>query len=116
MIDFTDFLPTVADAARISIPADYDTIDGVSFYKQLTGAFYTPRDWIFDHYQPALDNGSNILKRWIQDTTYKLYDSTGKFYNIFKDPGEKYPIKTVDMTPQEKQIKKQFQNVMDTLK
>jgi arylsulfatase A len=116
LVDFTDFLPTFADAAGISIPSDYGIIDGHSFYGQLAGVPNTPRDWIFCHYQPNTNNGNDKLKRWTQDTTYKLYDSTGNFYNIISDPLEKDPIKRSQMTPHEKQIAKTFQSIMDTLK
>jgi len=116
LIDFTDFLPTLADAAGIAIPSNYGTIDGHSFYGQLAGTSYTPRDWIFCHYQPFTNNGNDKLKRWTQDTTYKLYDSTGKFYNIVSDPLEKNPITHSQMTAKEKSIAKEFQSIMDSLK
>lgn len=115
LVDFTDFLPTFADAAGISIPGNYGVVDGHSFYEQLTGQSYVPRDWIFCHYQPNTNKGNDKLKRWIQDTTYKLYDSTGKFYNILSDPLEQNPIKRSEMTDEEKQRRSYFQSVMDTL-
>ena len=116
LVDFTDFLPTFADAAGVGITSDYGIIDGHSFFNQLTGASYVPRDWIFDHYQPNTNSGNDKLRRWVQDTTYKLYDSTEKFYNILLDPLEKNPIRKKDMTHQEKLISNKFQSIMDTLK
>jgi arylsulfatase A-like enzyme len=115
LVDFTDFLPTVGDAAGVSISSDYGIVDGHSFFPQLVGLPNTPRDWVFCHYQPNTNSGNTILKRWIQDTTYKLYDSTGKFYNIVLDPPEKHPLKNSEMTPQEKAIRRNFQSIMDTL-
>lgn len=116
LIDFTDFLPTCAEAAGTTIPASYGTYDGVSFLKQLQGLPNTPRSWVFNHYQPFTDhpNGAKVT-RWINNATYKLYDSTGRFYNIALDPAEKKPIKNAVMTSDEKALKKQFQNVMNTL-
>ena len=35
LIDFTDFLPTLAGIAGVSEPANYGTLDGLSFYPQL---------------------------------------------------------------------------------
>ncbi|WP_158638279.1 sulfatase-like hydrolase/transferase [Panacibacter ginsenosidivorans] len=116
LIDFTDFMPTAIEAAGATVPADYGQTDGLSFLNQLKG-FSTPkRDWIFCHYKPGTNqpNGDKV-RRWINNTTYKLYDSTGKFYNIVLDPKEKNPIKKSAMTPQEKAIRQQFQATMDTL-
>lgn len=116
LIDFTDFLPTCAEAAQTTIPASYGTYDGVSFLKQLQGLPTTPRSWVFNHYQPFTDqpNGARIT-RWINNATYKLYDSTGRFYNIALDPDEKKALKKSQMTAEEKALKKQFQNVMNTM-
>jgi arylsulfatase A len=115
LVDFTDFVPTIADAAGVPITAAYGPLDGHSFYSQLTGAPDTPRNWIFCHYHPETNSGNDILKRWIQDSTYKLYDSSGKFYNISLDPLENSPIKSVNMTPYEKKKRSYFQAIMDTL-
>lgn len=116
LIDFTDFLPTVAEAAGTTIPADYGTTDGISFLAQLKGLPSTTRDWVFCHYAPGTDqpNGDNV-RRWINNATYKLYDSTGKFYNIALDPNERTPIKKAAMTAAEKTLRKQFQATMNTL-
>jgi len=35
LIDFTDFLPTLADIANVQVPDTYRPLDGVSFYPQL---------------------------------------------------------------------------------
>jgi arylsulfatase A len=116
LIDFTDFLPTVAEAAGTTIPADYGTPDGLSFLNQLRGLPSATRDWVFCHYEPGTDqpNGSKV-RRWINNSTYKLYDSTGKFYNIALDPNERMPIKKSAMTPAEKALKNQFQATMNGL-
>jgi len=115
LVDFTDFLPTLAEAAGLKVPQSYDPIDGKSFYSQLTGQPSIPRDWIFCHFNPH-NNSNNKTTRWIQDTTYKLYDGNGNFFNIAADPGEKNPIKAISITAQEKQIKAKFQNTMNGLK
>jgi hypothetical protein len=116
MINFTDFLPTIAGIANIPVPANYGTLDGISFYPRLLGQSGTPRSWTFNHYQPEVKGGaSNTLKRWTQDTTYKQYDG-GKFYNIILDPKELSPIKSAQMTAAEKKISKNFKAIMSTLK
>ncbi len=116
LIDFTDFLPTVADAAGSSIPSTYGTIDGRSFYNQLKGLPNTPRDWVFCHFLKFRETSKTVnLKRWINNSNYKLYDSTGKFYNIINDPKEANPIKDANLTKIESVIRTQFQSALDTL-
>lgn len=114
LVEFQDILPTLGDMAGVSVPVSYGITDGQSFYQQLIGGNYTPRDWVFNHYQPNTNSGNNVLLRWTQDKTYKLYDSTGanKFFNVVLDPDERFPIKKKDMTPFEKQRVKTFQQVM----
>jgi len=114
LIDFTDFLPTIAEAVGLTVPASHGVIDGKSFYAQLTGQPSKPRDWIFCDFNAH--NGSNSkLTRWVQDTTYKLYDVSEKFYNIVLDPEEKNPIHPASITPEEEKIKKHLQHTMNKL-
>jgi hypothetical protein len=51
---------------------------------------------------------------YVQDTAYKLYDITNNnnFYNLQKDSLEQFPIPDAQLTPAEKKIKKNFQNVL----
>jgi len=115
LIDFTDFMPTAAEAAGATIPASYGVTDGRSFLGQLRGQSYVPRDWVFCHYQPGTDANPDKVTRWINNATYKLYDSTGRFYNIALDPGERTPLKNRNLTSEEKALKRNFQNTMNTL-
>ena len=46
LIDFTDFLPTLVEAAGTRVP-DSITIDGQSFLPQLRGEKGQPREWVF---------------------------------------------------------------------
>src|SRR5215831_6016551 len=104
LVDFTDFLPTLADAAGVSIPNDYGSIDGVSFYNQLIGATSTPRRWVYCYYHPLSKEGHNtLLAIWSQNGNYKLYDSLDLFFNEIKDPQERKPLTT--LTLQEQKIK-----------
>lgn len=93
LIDFSDFLPTVAEAAGTNLPAGV-TIDGKSFLPQLRGEHGDPREWLFIHYQR---NTGNEAKRFARTKRWKLYD-TGTFtrasnlYDIQTDPLEETPI------------------------
>ena len=51
LIDFTDFFPTLAEAANIPLPKD-EIFDGRSFLPQLLGEKGNPREWVFCHYKP----------------------------------------------------------------
>ncbi|MDB4300589.1 hypothetical protein N9961_00780 [bacterium] len=81
LIDFTDFYPTLAQAAGITLGKD-DPIDGVSFLPQLQGKKGTPRDWIFCHYQPYWGNFKGT--QFARTQTHKLYPD-GRFYKIPSD-------------------------------
>jgi arylsulfatase A len=114
LIDFTDFLPTLADVASVPIPSYCGIIDGTSFYPQLFNNTGNPRDWVFCHYDPDHFKPTP-LKRFIYNDTYKLYDSTDKFYNMLQDPYETSAIKPRNMTIDEKQLHDYFQSILDTL-
>ncbi|HEX5155296.1 MAG TPA: sulfatase-like hydrolase/transferase [Parafilimonas sp.] len=117
LIDFTDFLPTVAGIANIPVPTDYGPLDGVSFYPRLTNQPGTPRDWIFCHYDRTGPNGAPLV-RWAQTVSYKLYDTSSLkkvrlFYNIVKDSREKNPISDSLLTANEKKVKQQLLDVIN---
>lgn len=120
LIDFTDFLPTIAEIADAQLPVNYGALDGVSFAPRLYGEAGTPREWIFDHYQPFPDHPGSQLYRWVQDKTYKLYDTSstkqgGKFYNIVSDINEIQPIPKASMTDEQKATRNKFSQVFATM-
>jgi len=90
LVDFSDFLPTVVDAAGGSLPKDR-TIDGVSFLPQLKGQPGTPRQWVFCHYRMK---DSKNRKEYIRDKRYKLY-GTGTFCDVKNDTQGESPLKTL---------------------
>ena len=87
VIDFSDLLPTLCEAAGAKIPSDLK-IDGRSFYPLLGGNKYTPREYIYMWYGR---NGGPKGQAFTRDQRYKLY-RTGKFYDVSKDPLEKNPL------------------------
>lgn len=113
LVDLTDFMPTLAGIANTPVPTTYGVLDGVSFAPRLTGLPGTPRAWTFCHYAPNLIKHPNTIKRWVQDSTYKLYDTTYRFYNVKLDPNEASPLKK--LTPQEQSIKDSFMQVLSTM-
>mgnify|MGYP003662847211 CR=1 FL=1 len=87
LVDFTDFYPTLAEAAGVSLGAG-DPIDGFSFLPQLTGKPGNPRDWVICHYQPYWNKTPGQFARTQQ---YKLYRD-GRYYDVPNDLYEKSVI------------------------
>lgn len=98
LIDFTDFLPTVCEAAHISFDSLND-LDGVSFYSSVLGQSGPKRDWIYCWYAPrkVYDEAAQVFAR---DATYKLYRD-GRFYNVKQDFYELCPIPKKNMDEQQ---------------
>ncbi|MEO8711263.1 MAG: sulfatase-like hydrolase/transferase [Parafilimonas sp.] len=119
LIDFTDFLPTFAGIADISIPKTWIE-DGVDFSTRLTGGAGTPRSWIFDYFNhdPSIFISNDTTRRFAQTAKYKLYDTSAAnskrlFYNIIKDTEEVNPIPDNLLTAQEKDIQDQLLSVIN---
>ena len=96
LVDFTDFLPTLADAASLTIPEGM-TLDGVSFWERLKGNSGRPRQWIYTYYFPKpyvaeFDNPSNYPEvAYVRDKRHKL-DSSGDLFDISSDRHEIHPL------------------------
>ncbi len=88
LVEFSDFLPTIADAA--GIPSDTYETDGVSFLPQLKGETSNPRDWVLIDY-PGKENAWEP-STFVREHRWKLY-SDGKLYDITNDVLEKKPVK-----------------------
>jgi arylsulfatase A len=112
LIDFTDFLPTLADIAGAPLPAGV-TVDGRSFAPELLGQKGKPREWIFCHYDPRWGNFQ--FSRHAQDRQYKLYQD-GVLYDYRQDPLEKSPLALTSLTPAQEQSRRKLQQALDTLK
>ncbi|MBT4072211.1 MAG: sulfatase-like hydrolase/transferase [Chloroflexi bacterium] len=92
LVDVSDFLPTMFEAAGLEFPEGY-IIDGRSFYPQLTGKSGDPRDWVFFHFVP---NNARSAKprdpiRFIRDHRWKLYE-TGQMFDLPSDPEEEFAL------------------------
>jgi arylsulfatase A len=112
LIDFTDFLPTLAEITGARLPAEA-TVDGRSFAPQLRGQKGKPREWIFCHYDPRWGNFKSA--RYAQDKQYKLYDD-GVLYDYRHDPLEKSPLVQTSLTPAQEQSRQKLQKALGTLK
>jgi len=115
LINFSDFLPTLADVSHIPVPVNYGQLDGVSFFPALNGSNTNLRKWIFECWMHSLTGGQ--WQRWVQNRRYKLYDSVyqNNFFNIVNDPLEVKPIPEEDLTSNEVAIKNNFTKVLSTM-
>jgi arylsulfatase A-like enzyme len=88
LVDFTDFPPTLFQAAGID-PTVSLALDGRSFLPQALGQVGEPREWVFCHYDPRW--GQWTLKRFARDKRWKLYGS-GALFDLHTDPLEEQPF------------------------
>ena len=112
LIDFTDFLPTLAEITDATVPGGI-TIDGRSFAPQLRGQEGKPREWIYCHYDPRWSNFKPA--RYAQNKQYKLYDD-GMFFNYRRDPLEQTPLSEPGLTAAQLAAMRKLQHVLDTLR
>ena len=88
LVDFSDVLPTICEAAGIEVSSSLE-IDGVSFLPQLQGEKGNPRKWIYNWYsRSGQEEKARVFAR---NHRYKLYQ-TGEFYEVPKDYLEENPL------------------------
>jgi len=127
LIDFTDFVPTLADLPNIN-KIGFNKLDGISFYHNLMGTEGVNRQWIFCHFNshPEDDdkpNATDRFTRWVQNTTYKKYDTIafpdwkqGKFMNFTKDFLEPTTDIVTNPNVKEKHLDSIFQTILNQLR
>jgi len=114
LIDFSDFMPTFAEAAGAELPADR-VIDGVSFLPLLRGEKGNPREWVFCHYW-GFGRRKADASSFARDQRYKVYDN-GRFYDVQTDPKEQAPLKHRDLDDDAKRTKAKLKQVIaETMK
>jgi arylsulfatase A len=100
LIDFTDMLPTMLDAAKISTPKGFEP-DGRSFLPQVKGEAGNPRDWVYCYY----DSGKS---EFAMTKRYKLYGNE-KLFDLENDFYEKSPIKPADRSDEQQAVAQKLQ-------
>lgn len=110
LIDFTDFLPTLCEAASVSIP-DSIQLDGKSFYPQLLGKQTEVREWVYCWYAPR-DVDDKKAQVFARNHQYKLYRS-GEFYNVSQDFEEKHPLSLLFLTEEQKKVYHTLKSVIN---
>lgn len=94
LLDFSDVMPTIADATGAKLPQDR-VIDGRSFLPQLRGEPGSPREWIFCHYWGGPSADGSEAREYARDKRWQLF-SDGAFYDLEKDPHQQAPITSPD--------------------
>jgi arylsulfatase A len=105
IVDFADFLPTICEAAGISLK-DFQT-DGQSFLSVVKGSQEPIQQEIFIHYSPHW--GNFISNRWVMNREYKLYRN-GEFFKNDDDLLEKHPL--LILSPEQQKIKEKFEVIL----
>ena len=114
LVDSTDFLPTIAEAAGTKWFADAP-LDGRSFLPQVRGSNQKRRDWLFAHYDPHPGCKTNIpATRLAWDHHWKLY-MDGRLFNLDKDITEKSPIAPGAGGREAEAARRKLQGVLDQM-
>jgi arylsulfatase A len=89
LVDGTDFLPTLLEAAGVQAPASLQ-LDGRTFFPQVLGARGQPREWVYSWYSPR-QSADMTVREFAFNQYYKLF-RTGEFFDLSQDPLEKQPL------------------------
>ncbi len=92
LVDSTDFLPTMFEAAGARLPVP--TLDGRSFLPQVLGRKGSPREWTYCWFDPRPGHGKEEftrLVRYARTQRYKLYDD-GRLFDVPADILEQHPL------------------------
>ncbi|MBC8356744.1 MAG: sulfatase-like hydrolase/transferase [Planctomycetes bacterium] len=108
IVDFSDFLPTMCEAASVSVPTSQGA-DGRSFLPQLMGKQGKPREWIYVWYAR---NGGPKGAEFTRNQRYKLYRS-GKFYDVEKDVLETKRLDQSALSSKVQAIRDKLQAALD---
>lgn len=112
LLDFTDILPTLVEAAGSPLHPSFQT-DGISFFADLRGTPGMNRDWIFCHYDSGKPDFP--LSRFVFDREWKLY-ADGTVFNVAEDPLETVPLESAALSPTALVRIRQFESILQELR
>ncbi|MEM9942807.1 MAG: beta-propeller fold lactonase family protein [Planctomycetota bacterium] len=115
LVDSTDFLPTILEAAGRPIPKPI-SLDGISFYPQLIGTTDQVRPWVFCHYdpRPGWDKDQFRKIRFVRNKQFKLYGN-GKLFDVTRDRLEKRPILHSNDTEASRDARQRLAKVLESM-
>lgn len=109
LVDFSDVLPTMCEAAQIPIPDSLE-IDGQSFLPRMLGQIGHSRTWVYNWY--ARNGELEKAKVFARNQRYKLYES-GEFFEVPTDELERNPLDMSRLGEKEKAVHEILQAVLD---
>lgn len=110
LVDSTDFLPTLLDAAGAAPPAEI-AFDGRTFLPPLRGQPSRPRDWIYSWYSPR-QGGDMTVREFAFNHRYKLY-RTGEFFDLSNDVEETQPLELAKLEGEAAAAAKRLREALD---
>jgi arylsulfatase A len=113
LVDSTDFLPTLLDAAGVTAPRGL-LLDGRTFLPQVLGAEGRPRDWIYSWYSPR-QSADMTVREFAFNHRYKLYRS-GPFFDLTGDAQEKRPLAVASLAGEAAAAAQLLQKALDRFK
>lgn len=115
LVDFSDFLPTLAELGEAGLPTDR-VIDGRSFLPQLKGEKGNARESVVVHYDKNPDRVEPQFRRvrFAYDGRYKFY-LDGRMYEVPRDLLEAHPIPVDGMSEAENAARDTLQAVLDAM-
>ena len=108
LVDFTDVLPTMLDAAGVAVP-EGTKLDGRSFLPRVRGEAGQPRDWVYVWYKR--NGNEKKAKEYAFNKQYKLYRD-GRLYDYRADPMERSPIEPGQRTDEQKAVVKMLEKAI----
>ena len=114
LIDFSDFMPTIAEAIGQSIPSG-QVCDGYSFLPQLLGQTGSPREFITIYSNPRPeDPAKNPRICFARNKRYKLYDD-GRMFDCVEDSLEEHPLSVGKVDGEQRRVYEVLQNALKGL-
>jgi arylsulfatase A len=113
LVDTTDFLPTLLEAASVKPPSDAKW-DGRSFFPQVRREKGQPREWIYSWYSPR-QGPDMTVREFAFDQRFKLYRS-GEFFDLSQDPGQSKPLAVAALEGDAAAAAKRLQLALDQFK
>ena len=104
LVDFSDFLPTVAEFGQADLP-DGVTLDGHSLMARIIDGQPSPRKWAFVEHR---------RKHWVRDQRWKLYHN-GKLFDVSRDPAEKNSVKKGAGNDEANAARRRLSSVLESL-
>ena len=118
LIAFSDFFPTIADAAGMP-PKKISDGDGISFWPHCLGQEGTGREWVYGYYfpRPYAESFDDKYRHWevryARDKRYKLYGN-GDLYDTQEDVLEKRVLDPERSSRAAKRARKSLQAILDS--